>query len=50
MKMKYLEPEMSIILFDDGVYTDNFLIGNSTGGNDGDGDIGEDDLMPAYLE
>lgn len=48
--MKYLEPEMSIILFDDGVYTDDFLIGNSNGGADGDGDIGEGDLKPVYLE
>ena len=48
--MRYIEPEMSIILFDDGVYTEDFLIGNSTGGADGDGDIGEGELTPVYLQ
>lgn len=47
--MKYIEPEMSIILFNDGVYTDDFLVSSPTGGSDGDGDTGEDAFTPMYL-
>lgn len=45
--MKYIEPEMSIIYFNNGVRTDDFLITSTNGGNDGDGDIGEGGFTPA---
>lgn len=51
--MKYLEPEMSIILFDESVGTSDHLIGASLGGKDDveDENIGEDGFTtPAYLE
>ena len=47
--MKYLEPEMSIILFDESVCTDDFLVSSPAGGNNGDGDTGEDSFTPMYL-
>lgn len=49
--MKYIEPEMSIILFNERVGTDDYLVGGSNGGADGDGDLGEGSFItPAYLE
>lgn len=50
--MKYIEPEMSIILFNEIVGTDDYLIGNSINGKEDPEDeiIGEDGLTPAYLE
>ena len=50
MKMKYIEPEMSVIFFNNGVRTDDFLITSTNGGNDGDGDIGEGGFTPASFQ
>lgn len=47
--MKYVEPEMLKISFDDGVYTDDFIVASQEGGNDGEGDIGEGDFSPLPL-
>lgn len=49
MKMKYIEPEMSIIVFDESVWTDDFLVGSTNGGANGEDDIGEGGFTPAYL-
>ena len=45
--MKYIEPEMSVIFFNNGVRTDDFLITSPNGGNNEDDDIGEGGFTPA---